>query len=134
MQVVWDVGNLHHGGTEAQRGLENYLGPSFAVKAPLIQDDGLKRGEYYAAQLLLPQIYERNADMENKLDELVTLARGAEFSKEDKEGQRRSFAYGNVKIENDQITREMVAREAERLTKSSLDALTIWLHYTIRKP
>jgi hypothetical protein len=26
--------------------LEGYLGPSFAVKAPLIQDDRLKRGEF----------------------------------------------------------------------------------------
>jgi hypothetical protein len=26
--------------------LEGYLGPSFAVKAPLIQDDNLKPGEF----------------------------------------------------------------------------------------
>jgi len=39
--------------TEARRDLESYLGPSFAVKAPLIQDDDLKRGEFCAARLTL---------------------------------------------------------------------------------
>jgi hypothetical protein len=39
--------------------------------------------------------------MEIKIDELVALAKGAPFTQDDKEEQRRSFAYGNVKIEND---------------------------------
>jgi hypothetical protein len=30
---------------------------------------------------------------------------------------RRSFAYGNVKIENDSITRDRIDRAAERLEK-----------------
>jgi hypothetical protein len=54
--------------------------------------------------------------MKIKFDELVALAKAASFTLDDKEAQRRSFAYGNVKIENDQVTREMVDREAERLT------------------
>jgi hypothetical protein len=33
-----------------------------------------------------------------------------------KEEQRRSFAFGNTAIENDRITRELVDSEAERLT------------------
>jgi len=53
--------------------------------------------------------------MKTKLEELVALAKAAPFTQDDKEAQRRSFAYGNVKIENDQVTREMVDREAERL-------------------
>ena len=54
--------------------------------------------------------------MKTKLEEMVALAKTVTFMREDKEAQRRSFAYGNVKIENDQVTREMVDREAERLT------------------
>jgi len=54
--------------------------------------------------------------MEIKIDELVALAKTAPFTQDDKEAQRRSFAYGSVKIENDLVTREMVDREAERLT------------------
>jgi len=37
-------------------------------------------------------------------------------SPEEQEEQRRSFAYGNTKIENDRITRETVNQEAEKLT------------------
>jgi hypothetical protein len=33
------------------------LGPSFAVKTPLIQDDSLKRGEFAPRSFILPQIY-----------------------------------------------------------------------------
>ena len=54
--------------------------------------------------------------MKAKLEELVALAKAVPSTQDDKEAQRRSFAYGNVKIENDQITWEMVDREAERLT------------------
>ena len=53
--------------------------------------------------------------MKMKLEELVALAKTAPFAQDDREAQRRSFAYGNVKIENDQVTREMVDREADRL-------------------
>jgi len=54
--------------------------------------------------------------MKTKLEEWVALAKAAPFTQKDKEAQRRSFAYGNVKIENDKVTWEMVDREAERLT------------------
>jgi hypothetical protein len=55
--------------------------------------------------------------MKIKLEDLVKLAKAAPFTQDHKEAQRRSFAYGNVKIENDQVTREMVDWEAERLTR-----------------
>jgi len=38
------------------------------------------------------------------------------------EEQRRSFAYGNTRIENLCITREMVDREAEALDKAVADS------------
>jgi len=53
--------------------------------------------------------------MSNELTELLAAAKQADLTSEEKEEQRRSFAYGNTKIENDRITRELVDQEAERL-------------------
>jgi hypothetical protein len=39
------------------------------------------------------------------------------MTSDQREQQRRSFAYGNTKIENDLITREMVAERAEAQKK-----------------
>ena len=39
------------------------------------------------------------------------------MSRPDQEEQRRSFAYGNTKIENDMITRQIVDEEAEALNR-----------------
>ncbi len=57
----------------------------------------------------------RKVQMNIELEQLLVLAKTAAFTDDDKEAQRRSFAYGNVKIENDRVTRAMVDREAERL-------------------
>jgi hypothetical protein len=56
--------------------------------------------------------------MTEKLAMLIRMARSVRMSQIDAEEQRRSFAYGNTKIENDRITREMVAERAEALKKS----------------
>jgi hypothetical protein len=56
--------------------------------------------------------------MTDKLKELLEKAKDVEVSPEQKEEQRRSFAYGNTNIENSRITRETVDREAEKLKKS----------------
>jgi hypothetical protein len=53
--------------------------------------------------------------MSYELKELLAAAKKADLTSEEKEAQRRSFAYGNTKIENDRITRELVDEEAERL-------------------
>ena len=53
--------------------------------------------------------------MSDELKTLIENARNVEMSREQREAQRRSFAYGNSKIENDRITRETVNREAESL-------------------
>jgi hypothetical protein len=47
------------------------------------------------------------------LDELLAIAQKTTMSPEEKEEQRRSFAYGNTRIENDRITRETIDRVAE---------------------
>jgi hypothetical protein len=51
--------------------------------------------------------------MAQELDELVERARKIQMTPEQVAAQRQSFAYGNTHIENDRITREMVA-EADR--------------------
>lgn len=56
--------------------------------------------------------------MSEKLKELLDKAKTVKPSPEDKEEQRRSFAFGNTNIENSRITRETVDREAEELKKS----------------
>ena len=53
------------------------------------------------------------------LEQLIELARGVRMGSQDQEAQRRSFAYGNTKIENDRITRETVEEEAENLRRKS---------------
>lgn len=55
--------------------------------------------------------------MANELNKLVNIARGVSMTSEQKESQRRSFAYGNTKIENEQITRRTINNAAERLSQ-----------------
>lgn len=54
-------------------------------------------------------------NMSGELEKLLNEAKRKEMTPEQWEEQRRSFAYGNTKIENDGITRETVDREAEDL-------------------
>jgi hypothetical protein len=53
--------------------------------------------------------------MTKHLHDLLEAARKAVPTAEEKEQQRRSFAYGNTKIENSRITREMVDSAADAL-------------------
>ena len=53
------------------------------------------------------------------LRKLIEEARLRPFTAEERQAQRRSFAYGNTKIENDLITREMIA-EADEKVKAEL--------------
>lgn len=48
-----------------------------------------------------------------KIEQLIEKARGITQTAEQREAQRRSFAYGNVKIENALVTREMIDRAAD---------------------
>lgn len=57
--------------------------------------------------------------MADDLDQLIEAARGAEFTAVQREEQRRSFAYGNTKIENPRITRETIDEQAAELERSS---------------
>ena len=53
--------------------------------------------------------------MTKDLEELVERARKIEMTPEQVGEQRRSFAYGNTHIENERITRQMVADLDARL-------------------
>lgn len=53
--------------------------------------------------------------MTKELEKLIDLARTVEMTPVQCEAQRRSFAYGNTRIENGDITREMIDRAAEEL-------------------
>lgn len=59
--------------------------------------------------------------MTEELTRLVEAARHRPFTDADREAQRRSFAYGNTKIENDLITRSMIDEADERI-KAELQA------------
>lgn len=57
--------------------------------------------------------------MSDDLDQLLEAARKSEFTAAQREEQRRSFAYGNTKIENPRITRQTIDEEADLLEKNS---------------
>ncbi len=57
--------------------------------------------------------------MADALKKLIEATRSLDQSSGEREQQRRSFAYGNTKFENERITREMVDRQAELLAKTS---------------
>jgi hypothetical protein len=59
--------------------------------------------------------WESERSMTKDLQELVDRTRKIEMTPDQLRKQRRSFAYGNTHIENDRITREMVADLDARL-------------------
>jgi hypothetical protein len=58
---------------------------------------------------------ERSTQMSDELNRLIEMARGHRMSAEEKEQQKISFAYGNTKTENDDITWDTVRNAAEEL-------------------
>jgi hypothetical protein len=48
---------------------------------------------------------------------LLEKAKGIRMSTRDHEQQRRSFAYGNANIENEAVTRDLIADVAERMAR-----------------
>jgi hypothetical protein len=53
--------------------------------------------------------------MATNLQKLIDASRNRPFSAEEREAQRRSFAYGNTHIENPRITRKTIDEQAELL-------------------
>jgi hypothetical protein len=54
-----------------------------------------------------------------KLEELVSRTRKITMSSGQLREQRRSFAYGNTNIENERITRQMVAEADQKIEAES---------------
>lgn len=67
----------------------------------------------------LPVPSRRGGIVRYTLAELIERARTVEMTPGEREQQRRSFAYGNVKIENSLVTRAMVDQCAEALNQPS---------------
>jgi hypothetical protein len=63
---------------------------------------------------VIPEV-RRGATMSEELNKLIEMARKVEMSEDDKQQQRISFAYGNTRIENDDITWDTVRKAAEDL-------------------
>jgi hypothetical protein len=57
--------------------------------------------------------------MSEDLKKLIEWAAKTPFTDEQREAQRRSFAYGNTHFENESITREDVDRAAEELAREA---------------
>jgi len=53
--------------------------------------------------------------MTDHLERLIAKARTVQMSPQQREEQRRSFAFGNANIENERVTREMIDQAAEQL-------------------
>jgi hypothetical protein len=60
--------------------------------------------------------------MSMNISKLIELAKKVRMTDAQKEEQRRSFAFGNTAFENDDITPELVAEQAERLTNEGKTA------------
>ena len=53
--------------------------------------------------------------MTAELEQLIEAARNRPFPESERDAQRRSFAYGNAKIENDHVTWEMIVEADEKI-------------------
>ena len=56
--------------------------------------------------------------MPDKMQKMVDSAKHVVMTEDEKEAQRRSFAYGNANLENDRVTHEVVAQAAKALDKN----------------
>ena len=55
--------------------------------------------------------------MLDELEKLLNLAKTIEMTPAELEAQRQSFAFGNANIENELVTREMVAMAADSMRR-----------------
>ena len=69
---------------------------------------------------LIVKMWWRRSDMATDLQILIERARRVEMTPEEREKQRRSFAYGNSKIENNRISRQSVDKEAKKLATENV--------------
>jgi len=56
--------------------------------------------------------------MSEDLEKLLEMAKNVRMTPEEQEEQRRSFAYGNVRIENARITWDHINKAADSVPKT----------------
>lgn len=56
--------------------------------------------------------------MSEELEKLLEMAKNVRMTPEEQEEQRRSFAYGNVRIENERITWDHIHKAADSVPKT----------------
>lgn len=64
------------------------------------------------------EFWNGDGSMTKELQDLVDRTRKIEMTENQLREQRRSFAYGNTHIENERITREMVAELEARIEQN----------------
>ena len=57
--------------------------------------------------------------MTDELQQLIARSRGVKMTSDEAEKQRRSFAYGNSKIENARISRKSIDKAAKTLANKN---------------
>ena len=55
---------------------------------------------------------------DRNLSRLIELARGVQVNDEQRNEQRNSFVYGNTKIENSNVTRELVEEISHKVPRA----------------
>ena len=78
-------------------------------------NDGIKIALNCTVSAPLGDEKENGVVMSDEINRLLEMARRVEMTPAQAEEQRRSFAYGNTKIENDSITWDSVNQAAEEL-------------------
>ena len=58
-----------------------------------------------------------------ELEQLIQKAKNIKMTKEEKKQQRISFTYGNLKIDNPDITREQIEQVAKKMHRSWLNTI-----------
>jgi len=79
----------------------------------LLSDATLVANLNMKATLHTPSLPAGRSEMSKELEKLLEDARSVQMTPAQKEEQRRSFAYGNAKLENEFVTREMIDDAAE---------------------
>ncbi|MGB3296179.1 MAG: hypothetical protein WBB01_24605 [Phormidesmis sp.] len=57
--------------------------------------------------------------MSKQLEQLLDQTRNIQMTSQQREAQRRSFAYGNAHLENKHVTPEMIDAVADRMVNDS---------------
>jgi len=82
---------------------------------PLISETETPKLPAWLSVDFRPRATQGEGTMPDEFETLVNLAKRAEMTPEQSEEQRRSFAFGNTRLENARVTREMINEQAADL-------------------